>query len=112
MRLAVLPSVFQLNVHGLEDCSVAVASRVIRFHPGSVESWDLVLYGKTFEALTSDPFSFAGDFLEQGLRALATDLLGPAGFTFPPDWYHSPDGNEYFASVQWQSAPPRVTGYG
>jgi hypothetical protein len=39
------------------SCATHVAGP---FHPFGVESWDVTLHGAGFEALSSGPFSFAG----------------------------------------------------
>lgn len=102
-----LPPLFQRMVEiPLDDSLVAFASHVAGpLHPGGLQSWDLSLHGEGFEPLTCDPFSFAGDFLVEGLDALRTNLLGPAGFTFPAFWPVNPDGSEYHCTVQWTAQP-------
>ena len=100
-----LPSLFDFLGDGsLADPLVAVATRVAGpLIPGDVESWDLVVFGDGFEALTSDPFSFAGHFLDQGLAKLRVDLLGPAGFIVPSQWPSNGHGFEYHATIRWQA---------
>ena len=73
-----LPSIFELFPDvALGDSLVAVATYVVGpILGGDVESWDLTLYGEGFEELSWDPFSFAGQFLHQGLDALHANLLG------------------------------------
>jgi len=88
------------------DPLTAVATRIIGpSHPGDIESWDLALYGEGFAPLTNDPFSFAGEFSFQGLTKLRMDLLGAAGFVFPPQWSCNPEGTEYHATIRWMTEP-------
>src|SRR6478672_7141766 len=83
-----LPSIFELFPDvALGDSLVAVATHVVGpIRGGDVESWDLTLYGEGFEGLSWDPFSFAGQFLQQGLDTLRMNLLGAAGFIVPTHW--------------------------
>jgi len=97
-----LPSLFQLSDGFMDDPLVAVATRIIGpTCPGDLESWDLAVYGDGFEPLTLDPFSFVGHFSNQGLLTLRRDLLGPAGFAFPPHWAYNTTGTEFHATIQW-----------
>lgn len=99
-----LPSLFHLSDGFMDDCLVAVATRIIGpSHPGEIESWDLTLHGEGFEPLTMDPFSFAGRFLVQGLTKLRMELLGPAGFVFPPHWPCNTQRTEYHATIRWMT---------
>jgi len=53
----------------VEGVIVAVATQIAGpLHPFGIESWDLTLHGEAFEALSSDPFSFAGEFLSRDCR--------------------------------------------
>ena len=97
-----LPSLFQVDTWTPEDQLVAVARRAVGpIYAGSVESWDLNLYGEAFEALTSDPFSFTGHFLERGLSTLRMNLLCPNGFIDPIVWHSDHAGSEYHATIRW-----------
>ena len=98
----VLPSVFEVETWTVDDQVVAVARRAVGpLYAGSIESWDLTLYGEAFEALTSDPFSFTGHFLEQGLSTLRMNLLRPNGFISPMVWHGGQSGSEYHATIRW-----------
>jgi len=98
-----LPSLFDLPTGSFADSLVAVATHVAGpLHPFGVESWDLVLYGEGFDALTCDPFSFTGEFLYQGFKALA-DLLGPAGFVLPSQWHANEAGTEFHVTIEWMA---------
>jgi hypothetical protein len=106
-----LPSLFQLTDGFTDDCLTAVAKRIIGpSHPGAIESWDLALHGEGFAALTNDPFSFAGDFSFQGLTKLRLDLLGAAGFVFPPQWSCNVERTEYYATIRWMTLTLREYG--
>ena len=99
-----LPSLFGLPIGSFADALVAVATHVAGpLHPFGDESWDLVLYGEGFDALTSDPFSFAGEFLYQGLKAIEVDLLGPAGFVVPPLWHANVARTEFHVTIEWRA---------
>lgn len=101
-----LPSLFEvLNAGTLDDSLVAVATHVVGPIRG-VESWDLTLYGEGFEALTCDPFSFAGEFLHQGLDVLGAKMLGAAGFAFPSQWTGNQARTEYHATIRWMTRTP------
>jgi len=101
--MASLPSLFELLNDGTwDDSLVAVASHVagpIR----CVESWDLTLYGEGFEALTSDPFRFHGQFLHQGMDVVRVNLLCAAGFAFPLHWSGNDARTDYHATVRWMT---------
>ena len=98
-----LPSLFELLNDGtFDDSLVAVAAHVAGPIRG-VESWDLTLYGEGFEALTCDPFSFAGEFLHQGLDVLGVKMLGAAGFAFPSHWTGNDARTEYHATIRWMT---------
>ena len=99
-----LPALFDLPTGSFADALVAVATHVAGpLHPFGVESWDLVLYGEGFDALTSDPFSFAGEFLYQGLKVLQVDLLGPAGFVVPSQWHANEARTEFYVTIEWMA---------
>jgi hypothetical protein len=101
-----LPSLFEvLNAGTLNDSLVAVATHVAGPIRG-VESWDLTLYGEGFEALTCDPFSFAGEFQHQGLDVLGAKMLGAAGFAFPSQWTANNARTEYHATIRWMTRTP------
>ena len=97
-----LPSLFELGDDCMNDPLIAVATRIAGPNcPGDIESWDLAVYGDGFEPLTLDPFSFVGQFSDQGLIKLGMELLGPTGFIFPPYWSGSSD--EYHATIRWMT---------
>jgi hypothetical protein len=101
-----LPSLFELVNNGIfDDSLVAVAAHVVGPIRG-VESWDLTLYGEGFEPLTCDPFSFAGEFLHQGLDVLGVKMLGAAGFVSPSHWTGNDARTEYHATIRWMTRPP------
>jgi len=98
----VLPSLFDVDTWTPEDQLVAVARRAAGpIYAGSIESWDLNLYGEAFEALTSDPFSFAGHFVDRGLSTLRMNLLCPNGFIDPMVWHGDHSGSEFHATIRW-----------
>ena len=102
--MELLPSLFDLPPGSFAGALVAVATHVAGpLHPFGVESWDLTLHGDGFEALSSDPFSFAGEFPFQGLKSLRVDLLGPAGFGFPPSWHSNEARTEFHATIEWMA---------
>ena len=103
-----LPSIFELFPDvALGDSLVAVATYVVGpILGGDVESWDLTLYGEGFEELSWDPFSFAGQFLHEGLVALHANLLGAAGFIFPSQWICNDARTEYHATIRWMTRTP------
>ena len=95
-----LPSIFELDEARRDAVRGAVAERVAGpASRGDVQSWDLSLLGDGFELLTCDPFSFWGDFLCQGLSAMAIDLLGPAGFMNTSVWIANQDGTEFHTTI-------------
>jgi len=99
-----LPSLFQLSDGFTDSPLIAVATRIIGPScPGDIESWDLALHGDAFEPLTLDPFSFVGQFSDQGLMKLRMELLGPAGFVFPLRWACNSAGSEYHATIRWMT---------
>jgi hypothetical protein len=103
-----LPSLFDLAAGSFRSPLVAVAAHVAGpLHPFGIESWDLTLHGEGYEALSSDPFSFAGEFLDQGLKALRVDLLGPAGFVVPLQWPSNDARTEFHVPIEWM--PQRQT---
>ena len=103
-----LPSMFDLPGGAFEGAVVAVVAHVAGpLHPYGVESWDLTLHGDGFEALSSDPFSFSGEFLDQGLRRIRVDLLGPAGFVVPSLWPSNDARTEFHVPIEW--VPQRQT---
>lgn len=103
-----MTSVLQLAAGPNDACLVAVATRVAGpSHPGGIESWDLMVCGEGFEALSLDPFSFAGRFLFDGFSKLSAELLGPAGVVLLSQWSANPDGSQYHATMQWIS-PARI----
>ena len=76
-----LPSLFDLPAGSFADALVVVATHMAGLlHPFGVQSWDLTLHGEGFDALSSDPFSFAGEFPFEGLTTVRGNLLEPAGF--------------------------------
>ena len=82
-----LSALFDLPGGSFEGVIVAVATHIAGpLHPFGIESWDLTLHGEAFEALSSDPFSFAGEFFYQGLRGVRMHLLEPAGFVVRSPW--------------------------
>ena len=100
-----LPSLFDLHGGSFRNALVAVATHVAGpLHPLGVESWDLALYGEGFEALSSDPFSFAGEFQYQGVKSVRVNLLGPAGFLVPPRWHGKDAGTEFHVTIEWDGA--------
>jgi hypothetical protein len=103
-----LPSLFDLPGGAFEGVLVAVAIHIAGpIHPFGVESWDLTLHAEGFEAVSSDPFSFTGEFLHQGLRRIRVDLLGPAGFVVPSRWPSNDARMEYHTTIEWM--PQRQT---
>jgi hypothetical protein len=103
-----LPSLFDLPGGTFEDAVVAVVTHIAGpLDPGGVESWDLTLHGDGYEALSSDPFSFAGEFLYQGLKRIRVDLLGPAGFVVPSLWPCNDARTEFHVPIEWM--PQRQT---
>jgi len=64
---------------------------------------DLAVYGDGFEPLTLDPFSFVGQFPDQGLLKLRMELLGPARFVYPLHWSCNTAGTEFHATIQWMT---------
>jgi len=61
----------------MNDPLIAVATRIAGPNcPGDIQSWDLAVYGDGFEPLTLDPFSFVGEFWDEGLIKLRMELLG------------------------------------
>ena len=79
-----LPALFDLPGGSFDGVIVAVATYVAGpLHPFGIESWDLTLHGEAFEALSSDPFSFAGEFLYQGLQRVHNAFAGASGFCRP-----------------------------
>ena len=99
-----LPSLFDLPTGGFRNALVAVATHVVGpLRPSGVESWDLSLYGEGFEALSSDPFSFAGEFPDQGLKRVRVDLLGPAGFLVPLQWDGNEARTEFHVTIGWMA---------
>ena len=96
-----LPSLFHLPGGSFRNTLVAFATHVAGpLRPSGVESWDLSLHGEGFEALSSDPFSFTGEFLHQGLKSLRINLLGPAGFFVPPQWHGNDDRTEFHVTIE------------
>ena len=80
-----LPALFDLPVGSFQGVIVAVATHIAGpLHPFGIESWDLTLHGEAFEALSSDPFSFAGEFLYQGMQRPRMHLPEPQGFVVRP----------------------------
>ncbi len=103
-----LPALFDLPGRSFEGVIAAVATYVAGpLHPFGIESWDLTLHGEAFEALSSDPFSFAGEFLCQGLQRVRTHLLEPAGFVVPSLWPGNAARTEFHSSIEWM--PQRQT---
>lgn len=103
-----LPSLFDLPGGLFADALVAVATHMAGpLHPYGIESWDLTLHGEGFEALSSDPFSFAGEFLYQGLKTVRVNLLGPAGFLIPLKWHGNDTRTEFHVTIEW--IPQRQT---
>jgi hypothetical protein len=103
-----LPSLFDLPGGAFEGAVVAVVAHVAGpLHPYGVESWDLTLHGDGIEALSSDPFSFSGEFLYQGLKRIRVDLLGPAGLVVPSLWPCNDARTEFHVTIEW--APQRQT---
>jgi len=99
-----LPSVFELSDGFMDDPLIAVAIRIVGPScPGDIESWDLAVYGDGSEPLTLDPFSFVGQFADQGLLKLRMELLGPAGFIFPLHWSCNTAGTEFHTTIQWMT---------
>ena len=99
-----LPSLFDLPTGSFADALVAVATHVAGpLHPFGVESWDLTLHGEAFEALSSDPFSFAGEFLYQGLKRIRVDLLEPVGFVVPSLWPGNDARTEFHVTIEWMA---------
>ena len=97
-----LPSLFDLPGGSFEGVKVAVASYVAGpLHPFGIESWDLTLHGEAFEALSSDPFSFPGEFLYQGLHRVRAHLLEPAGFVVPSLWPCNEARTEFHSTIEW-----------
>ena len=103
-----LPSLFDLPAGSLADALVVVATRMAGpLHPFGVQSWDLTLHGEGFDALSSDPFSFAGEFPVEGLTTVRGNLLEPAGFTCPTWWHSNQSGTEFHATIEWMAQLPR-----
>ena len=103
-----LPALFDLPTGSFADALVAVATHVAGpLDPFGIESWDLTLHGEAFEALSSDPFSFAGEFLYQGLQRLRMHLLEPAGFVVPSLWPGNEARTEFHSTIEWM--PQRQT---
>jgi hypothetical protein len=97
-----LPSLFDLPAGAFEEAVVAVATHIAGpLHPYGVESWDLTLHGDGYEALSSDPFSFAGEFLYQGLQRVRANLLGPARFVVPSVWPCNKARTEFYVPIEW-----------
>jgi hypothetical protein len=95
--LCALPSIFELTAEGRKGVRFAVADRVMApSGAGGLESWDLILYGDNFVPLTSDPFSFRGDFSHQGRYVIAVSLLGPAGFESQSRWIANHDRTGFY----------------
>jgi hypothetical protein len=103
-----LSALFDLPGGSFDGVIVAVAVHVAGpLDPGGIESWDLTLHGEAFEALSSDPFSFAGEFLYQGLQRIRLDLLEPAGFVVPSLWPCNEARTEFHSTIEW--VPQRQT---
>ena len=103
-----LPALFDLPVGSFQGVIVAVATHITGpLPPFGIESWDLTLHGEAFEALSSDPFSFAGEFLYQGLQRLRMHLLEPAGFVVPSLWPGNEARTEFHSTIEWM--PQRQT---
>ena len=75
--------------------------------PDGIESWDLTLHGEGFEALSSDPFSFAGEFLYQGLKRVRVDLLDRRVSSYRPCGTCNEARTEFHATIEW--VPQRQT---
>ena len=70
-----LPSIFELTAAEKLSARVAVAEYVVGSgDPREFQSWDLTLFGDGLQALTCDPFSFAGNFMFEGLNTLVACL--------------------------------------
>jgi hypothetical protein len=63
-------SVLDLSEGNKERVGFAVARRMAG-EPGYTQSWDLVVLDKEEAEITTDHFSFTGDFLKDGLGTLA-----------------------------------------
>jgi hypothetical protein len=99
-----LPSLFDLPRGSYAGVIMAVATYVAGpLHPGGVESWDLTLLADGYQELSSDPFSFAGEFLHQGLQTVRVHLLGPAGFIIPSQWPCNEARTEFHVPIQWMA---------
>jgi hypothetical protein len=95
-----LPARLELEVESSRQVIVGIATRIAGpVEPGGWESWDLTVCGEAFEPLAVDPFSFAGDFLDDGVTALTDTLLDPAGFGYEFDWVSSFRASGYHAAI-------------
>ena len=82
-----LRSISELSDQDMNRVRVAMADRYTAPpRSGDTQFWDLRLFGDGFEVLTSDPFSFRGEFLSAGLREIQASLLGPAGLEISSPW--------------------------
>jgi hypothetical protein len=70
---------------------------------GGWESWDLTVCGEAFEPLAVDPFSFTGDFFDNGVTAVMDGLLDPAGFGYEFTWVPSSRAGGYHAAIHLRS---------
>ena len=95
-----LRSIFELSEEDKGMGRIAIADRIIpQTSAGDMQSWDLVLFGDRFEPLTSDPFSFHGDFLPGGLHQIVLNFLDPAGLASSSPWTANHDASGFHTII-------------
>lgn len=89
-----MTSIFDLTEDQKSQPLIGIAKRVATGEDGR-ESWDLTVVDLADNVLSTDHFNFTGRFSDDGLNALVSVYLAPAGLVYSGAWVENEDKTEW-----------------